>query len=121
MSKKALRKVFDPLKLPDPLDLWGEKAAQQQKMAKQQAQAQEEQARQQAAQAAEASAQAQRQIAIDGERQQAQAAAAEAQQVDTALPTLELAGDATETIAQKRKRFQGAAVGTPGAAASLRV
>lgn len=28
---KATRKIFDPLGLPDPLDLWGDKAAQAQK------------------------------------------------------------------------------------------
>lgn len=120
MSKKALRKVMDPLKLPDPLDLWGEKAAAQQKQASEAAAAQEEQARQQAAQAAEAAAQAQRQISIDTERQQAQTAAAEAEQVDVSTPTIELAGDATETTQAKRRKFQGQSLGT-ARGASLRV
>lgn len=34
---KSMRKVFDPLGLPDPLDLWGEKAAAAQKNANEQA------------------------------------------------------------------------------------
>jgi len=34
---KSLRKVFDPLGLPDPLDLWGEKAAAAEKNANKQA------------------------------------------------------------------------------------
>lgn len=28
---KSVRKILDPLKLPDPLDVWGEKAEQQRK------------------------------------------------------------------------------------------
>jgi len=35
---KGLKKIADPLGLPDPMDLWGEKAAQAQKDAKEQAQ-----------------------------------------------------------------------------------
>lgn len=119
MSKKILRKVMDPLKLPDPLDLWGEKAAKQEKQAKQAAQAQEAQARAQAAQAAEASAQAQRQIQLDTERQQAMQQATEAQQVDTALPTIELAID-VQPVQKKRKQFQGGSIGG-ATGASLRV
>lgn len=119
MSKKMLRKVMDPLKLPDPLDLWGEKAAKQEKTAKEAGQAQEQQARMQAAQAADASAQAQKQIQLDSERQQAMAAAQESQQVDTALPTIEFAVD-VQPVQKKRRQFQGA--GETGATgASLRV
>ena len=119
MSKKILRKVMDPLKLPDPLDLWGDKAAEQQKAAKQAGQAQEQQARMQAQQAAEASAQAQKQIQLDSERQQAQQAAGESQQVDTALPTIELAVD-VQPVQTKRKKFQGTSIGG-ATGASLRV
>lgn len=35
---KSVRKIADPLGLPDPLDLWGDKAAQAQKDAEKQAQ-----------------------------------------------------------------------------------
>lgn len=119
MSKKLLRKVMDPLKLPDPMDLWGEKAAKQEQAAKQAGQAQEAQARMQSQQAAEASAQAQKQIQLDSERQQAQLAASESQKVDTALPTIELAID-VQPVQSKRKKFQGDSLG--GAqGASLRV
>lgn len=34
---KSLKKIADPLGLPDPMDLWGEKAAKAQKDAKDQA------------------------------------------------------------------------------------
>jgi hypothetical protein len=34
---KSLKKIADPLNLPDPMDLWGEKAAKAQKDAKEQA------------------------------------------------------------------------------------
>lgn len=34
---KSLKKIADPLGLPDPLDLWGEKAAKAQEDAKEQA------------------------------------------------------------------------------------
>ena len=37
MSKGIGRKIFDPLGLPDPLDLWGEKAAKAADDAKEQA------------------------------------------------------------------------------------
>lgn len=118
-SKKVLRKVMDPLKLPDPLDLWGEKAEKAEKQARQAADQQETQARAQAAQSAEAAAQAQRQIQLDSERQQALQAAGEAQQVDTALPTIELAVD-VQPVQSKRKKFQGQSLGG-SAGSSLRV
>lgn len=118
-SKKLLRKVMDPLKLPDPLDLWGEKAAKQEKAAQQAGQAAEQQARMQAQQSAEASAQAQKQIQLDSERQQAQMAASEQQQTDTALPTIELAFD-VQPVTATRKKFQGQSIGGAGAS-SLRV
>lgn len=37
MGKKNIRKLMDPLGLPDPLDLYGEKAAEAQKNANEQA------------------------------------------------------------------------------------
>lgn len=120
MSKKILRKVMDPLKLPDPLDLWGEKQAKQEKMAKQAAQAQEGQARAQAMQASEASAQAARQIQLDTERMNAQQAAAEQNTISTETPTITLAFEDAVQTADKRKKFRGQSVGGTGAA-SLRV
>lgn len=119
MSKKLLRKVMDPLKLPDPLDLWGEKAAKQEKVAQQAGQAAEQQARMQAQQASEASAQSAKQIQLDSERQQAQLAASENQQTDRTLPTIELAFD-VQPVTATRKKFQGQSLGGSGAS-SLRV
>lgn len=122
MSAKKLKKAV--MRVTDPLDILGFKAAEeQQAQAKQAARAQEEQAREQAMAAAESAAQAQRQIQLDAERQRATQAAAEAQQVTTDTPTLELAGDQQETVQAKRKRFQGdAPVSTgQGFTVSLRV
>lgn len=111
MSKKLVSKVIGSTIGGGALDMFGiRQQDQQEKAAKQAARVQEEQARQQAAQAAEAAAQAQRQIALDGERQNAQRAAEESQQVETSTPTLELSIN-TETPAQRRKRFQGTTIG----------